>query len=915
MKIQRTIICTFLWSISFLGIIAQNDKYFVDMGIRADNGDVLLWANGDLASLKDGSFVILEQDQIGDTYGWGDITGKAVGTNLSLYGGVNPSVEISGNPSFDITTSKLGSEYRLPTYKEIERLVKNSRISTFKARRNLPAIDSYGVPTWIYGQWMWQGGGNWHSIKFDGPIANIISSDKGRITTTYEGAYKYKDGILYIGNLKLSADKERNVLSADNGGFFIKVSSQSDEAEIEYYVIESKINHNKLYFPLYRKTQHLSSNNGYMAVFDTPNRDRIGYWSGSLLTVEGKQGGIYLLMDSRYFQPQIDNRYEHYRIRPVKTVKGSERIERKKQQMEEEAKQLVEAKRLIEEQHIKQDEKEAEKNPLSKYSITGSCHNGLYIVSDEEIVLSNNGDPVLLHVYGVVNDGGIVYIPKEYEQLELIKEGSTYEDNVYKCKKKGKWGLVNSTNSTLLSCEYNNLTNIGNNIWRTSKSGKFGYVQLNTTSNVTTLIPCIYESLGDYSSDSYIHATLKGKKGMIDSKNKIIIPFEYSNVGNPCHTSNGYSIIWVEKDGKLGIYNDDGKELQPCDIDKAYILTEYNSIELSYTDCPSTDYIYIVRNGLTGLISGSTFETIIPCMYEYLSPIKTSKAFYKANGKWGIIDTSNKTIQLAIYDNVEIDGSTLSEQKMPSMAFQSNMYVRNNGKVGMLKANGEDFIPVKYDSLGMYSDNMLVAKVGDKYGFINEEGKESVPFVYSQAHNYSEGLAAVVNENGKYLFIDKLGNVAIKPKGYDRVDDFQNGTCKVYRKNKFWEIDREGKKVKNSTKKIEADNVHKDSSNDEMYVAKGNIVSPHEADTESEHPIRKKKKSILNILFGVEDEPNAPQSVNRTYQNRKVMRNRGEVLRYRQNTFGNKQERNWREAPKHKRKIFGNRQSPSRRRF
>ena len=472
---------------------------------------------------------------------------------------------------------------------------------------------------------------------------------------------------------------------------------------------------------------------------------------------------------------------------------------------------------------------ETEKNPLSKYSITGSCHNGLYIVSDEEIVLSNNGDPILLHVYGVVNEGGIVYIPKEYEQLELIKEGSTYEDNVYKCKKKGKWGLVSSTNSTLLSCEYNNLSNIRNNIWRTSKSGKYGYVRLNTTSSVTTLIPCIYESLGDYSSDSYIHATLKGKKGMIDGQNKIIIPFEYSKVGNPCHTSNGYSIVWVEKDGKLGIYNDDGKELQPCDIDKAYILTEYNSIELSYTDCPSTDYIYIVRNGLTGLISGSTFETIIPCMYEYLSPIKTSKAFYKANGKWGIIDANNKTIQLAIYDNVEIDGSTLSEQKMPSMAFQSNMYVRNNGKVGMLKANGEDFIPVKYDSLGMYSDNMLVAKVGDKYGFLNEEGKETVPFIYSQTHDYSEGLAAVVNEHGKFLFIDKLGNVAIKPKEYDRVDDFQNGTCKVYRKDKVWEIDREGKKVKDSTKKIGAKNVSQNKSNDDMYVENTNYTNDIEA--------------------------------------------------------------------------------------
>lgn len=458
---------------------------------------------------------------------------------------------------------------------------------------------------------------------------------------------------------------------------------------------------------------------------------------------------------------------------------------------------------------------EIEKNPLHIYSNIGNYNNGLYIVRKD-----NNEEGT--YAYGVVNEDGTVYIPVEYDRIEFTNEYGAYEDNVYKCEKNGKWGLVSSTNGTLLPCEYSSLSNKGNGIWQTFKSGKYGYIQLNRLSSITTLIPCIYESLGDYSSDSYIHATLKRKKGMIDSKNKIIIPFEYSNVGNPCHTSNGYSIIWVEKDGKLGIYNDDGKELQPCDIDKAYTLTEYNSIELSYTDCPSTDYIYIVRNGLTGLISGSTFETIIPCMYEYLSPIKTSKAFYKANGKWGIIDTSNKTIQLAIYDNVEIDGSTLSEQKMPSMAFQSNMYVRNNGKVGMLKANGEDFIPVKYDSLGLYSDNMLVAKVGDKYGFLNEEGKESVPFVYSQAHNYSEGLAAVVNENGKYLFIDKLGNVAIKPKEYDRVDDFQNGTCKVYRKDKVWEINREGKKVKDSTKKLEEDNVHDGSDHDDIYVENTN---------------------------------------------------------------------------------------------
>ena len=466
---------------------------------------------------------------------------------------------------------------------------------------------------------------------------------------------------------------------------------------------------------------------------------------------------------------------------------------------------------------------EIEKNPLHIYSNIGDYNNGLYIVRKDN-------DEEGTYAYGVVNDGGTVYIPVEYDRIEFTNEYGAYEDNVYKCEKNGKWGLVSSTNGTLLPCEYNSLSNKGNGIWRTFKNGKYGYVQLNRLSSITTLIPCIYESLGDYSSGSYIHATLKGKKGMIDNKNKIIIPFEYSSVSNPCHTSNGSSIVWVEKNGKHGIYSYDGKEIQPCDIDKAYTLTGNNyATELSYTDCPSTDYIYIGRNRLTGVISGSTFETIIPCMYEYLSPIKTGKAFYKSNGKWGIIDTNNKTIQLAIYNNVEIDGSNLSEQNMPSMAFQSNMYVQSNGKVGMLKSNGEDFIPVKYDSLGVYSDDMLVAKVGDKYGFLNEYGKETVPFIYPQAHDYSEGLAAVVNDNGKYLFIDKLGNVAIKPKEYDRVDNFLNGTCKVYRKDKVWEIDREGKKVKDSTKKIGAKNVSQNKSNDDMYVENTNY--PNDIDT------------------------------------------------------------------------------------
>ena len=201
---------------------------------------------------------------------------------------------------------------------------------------------------------------------------------------------------------------------------------------------------------------------------------------------------------------------------------------------------------------------------------------------------------------------------------------------------------------------------------------------------------------------------------------------------------------------------------------------------------------------------------------------------------------------------------------------------------------------------------MLVAKVGGKYGFLNEEGKETVPFIYSQANDYSEGLAAVVNESGKYLFIDKLGNIAIKPKEYDRVGKFTNGTCKVYRKEKVWEIDREGKKVKDYKKKVGTADVDRSKSNDDTYVGKCNTTSQNEADTNSQYSNKRKKKSFLNILFGVENEANEPQSVYRTYPNREATRNRSESLRYRQNRFGNKQEQNWRKGPQQKRNSFGN---------
>lgn len=453
---------------------------------------------------------------------------------------------------------------------------------------------------------------------------------------------------------------------------------------------------------------------------------------------------------------------------------------------------------------------EEEKNPLHIYADVSSFQNGLAIASK----YTEDGE----YKYGVVDEEGVVYIPVNYDEISLFQEGNNYRDNVYKCQRNGKLGLVNSQDITLLQCEYSSIKHSGEYVYLV-KNGKNGYAELKGTDEVKSLIPCIYDKLESYSKDAPMRATYNGKEGMIDGNNKIIIPFEYSNIGK-FYNVGAYNMAWVEQDGKYGIYNIDGTVIQPWDIEKAYVMNENSGTTyLTFDDFPdpSTPYIHIVVNGMTGVLSGKTYKTVIPCKYGYISPVINERAFYKANNKWGIMDIQNNSIQDAIYDKIKINNNWLSDAFTTEGIFQDNMYVFIGDKQGMIDKNGKAFIPVKYDSLGVFSENMIVAKCGNLYGYINSNGEECIPLTYSHADNFSEGLAAVKNEKGKYLFIDASGVMVIKPHEYDRVGHFQNGTCKVYHKDKVWEIDREGKKVKDSTKKLEKDN-----DTDEMYVENNN---------------------------------------------------------------------------------------------
>ena len=53
--------------------------------------------------------------------------------------------------------------------------------------------------------------------------------------------------------------------------------------------------------------------------------------------------------------------------------------------------------------------------------------------------------------------------------------------------------------------------------------------------------------------------------------------------------------------------------------------------------------------------------------------------------------------------------------------------------------------------LGLYS-----FKKDGKYGFINKQGQEVIPFIYNEAWYFSEGFA-LVEKDGKWFYINKQG--------------------------------------------------------------------------------------------------------------------------------------------------------------
>ena len=122
------------------------------------------------------------------------------------------------------------------------------------------------------------------------------------------------------------------------------------------------------------------------------------------------------------------------------------------------------------------------------------------------------------------------------------------------------------------------------------------------------------------------------------------------------------------------------------------------------------------------------------------------------------------------------------------------MRVRNNGKAGIINEKGEIVIPIDYDNVLDYKNDMFTAEKSNKWGIIDTENNIIIPFEYRRIRHFEDDLALITNKGTGY--INKEQKIVIEPQNsFNLSGDFYNGLALVKKDKKYGFINKENEIV------------------------------------------------------------------------------------------------------------------------
>jgi len=255
-----------------------------------------------------------------------------------------------------------------------------------------------------------------------------------------------------------------------------------------------------------------------------------------------------------------------------------------------------------------------------------------------------------------------------------------------------------------------------------------------------------------------------------------------------CYTAfidkQGNEIMKVFEKGNLkGVVDASGKEVIPC---------KFKSI-----DCYDSGYLLTKgENNLNGVWSIKDKKEIMPPMYsiyagenEYLGCrtfINTPGIIIvKKDKMYGAINTEGKEIVPCIYSYAQV------EKGLVKVTHGTELFSSTNG---VYDREGNEILKCKYRTMNIGENSIIARDNSNNLESIifDHKGNEIIKNnVYDFMRHFSEGLAAVAKDYGKFGFYDHDGDVVIEPK-YEDAKTFSEGLAPVKYNGKWGYVNRKG---------------------------------------------------------------------------------------------------------------------------
>ena len=349
-------------------------------------------------------------------------------------------------------------------------------------------------------------------------------------------------------------------------------------------------------------------------------------------------------------------------------------------------------------------------------------------------------------------------------------KGKITGESYYTMFKDNKWGVINSKGETVIDPSYAEMIIIPN-----SKKDVF---------------ICTYDV--NYENGDYKTKALNSKNEQIFTKFDKIEAIQNSDDNNNLWYEE--NSLRVQKDGKYGLINLDGKEILSCEYDEINAIKGINNsiknkkdekygivnaegkviIENKFTDIETlgnndkSGFIVKGEDGKVGVVNYLGLQ-VLEAKYEKIEKISGNDMYVIVEGTaQKLIDKDGNVVLGEGFDKIK----EILKNKETGIIFEKE------GKFGIMNLAGETKINPEYEEIREAKEDILIAKKDGKYGIIDVANQPKIGFDY-KAIKYIESADIYVleDENASASVLD--GNFEVKLTGIVNEINEEKGYIKI----------------------------------------------------------------------------------------------------------------------------------------